>query len=57
MPVDIREASTLKCFKQKLEAHLMADQKQQSKTRPPGRAAILVLLAIMPVNFRSSYII
>ena len=27
MPVDIREASTLKCFKKKLKAHLLADQK------------------------------
>ena len=27
MPVDIREASTLKCFKTKLKAHLLADQK------------------------------
>ena len=27
LPVDIREASTLKCFKQKLKAHLLADQK------------------------------
>ena len=27
MPVDIRVASTLKCFKKKLEAHLLADQK------------------------------
>ena len=26
-PVDIREASTLKCFKTKLKAHLLADQK------------------------------
>ena len=25
MPVDIREASTLKCFKKKLKAHLLAD--------------------------------
>ena len=27
MPVDIREASTLKCFKKKLKAHLLANQK------------------------------
>jgi len=27
MPVDIRDASTLKCFKTKLIAHLLADQK------------------------------
>ena len=27
MPVDIREASTLKCFEKKLKAHLLADQK------------------------------
>ena len=27
MPADIREASTLKCFKKKLKAHLLADQK------------------------------
>ena len=27
MPVDIREASTLKCFKKKLKAHLLTDQK------------------------------
>ena len=27
MLVDIREASTLKCFKKKLKAHLLADQK------------------------------
>ena len=27
MPVDIREASTLICFKKKLKAHLLADQK------------------------------
>ena len=26
MPVDIRDASTLKCFKKKLKAHLLADQ-------------------------------
>ena len=26
-PVDIREAATLKCFRKKLEAHLLADQK------------------------------
>ena len=26
MPVDMRESSTLKCFKKKLKAHLMADQ-------------------------------
>ena len=26
-PVDIREASTLKCFKKKLKAHLLVDQK------------------------------
>ena len=51
MPVDIREASTLKCFKKKLKAHLLADQKEELKTRPPGRAAILVLLTIMSVNF------
>ena len=25
---DIREAATLKCFKKKLKAHLLADQKQ-----------------------------
>ena len=27
MTVDIREASTLKCFREKLKAHLLADQK------------------------------
>ena len=27
VPVDIREASTLKCFKKKLKAHLLVDQK------------------------------
>ena len=27
MPVDIREAFTLQCFKKKLKAHLLADQK------------------------------
>ena len=27
MPVDIREASTLKCLKKILKAHLLADQK------------------------------
>ena len=27
MPFDIRKASTLKCFKKKLKAHLLADQK------------------------------
>ena len=27
MPVDIREVLTLKCFKTKLKAHLLADQK------------------------------
>ena len=26
-PVDIREAATLKCFKKKLKAYLLADQK------------------------------
>ena len=26
-PVDVREASTLKCFKNRLKAYLLADQK------------------------------
>ena len=42
-PVDIREASTLGCFKKQLKTHLLSDQNANFKKRPLGRTAILTI--------------
>ena len=39
MPVEVREASILKCFKKKLKAHLLADQKSLTENTTPWKSS------------------
>ena len=48
IPADIREVSTLKCFKKKLKAHLLADLIIITENTTPWKTSNI---SIMPVNF------